>query len=102
VEKGGWGETIKQSRTRKIYTYLGNVNITDDSNAFIPGLTSPITPAMLAFRGDTTGRDNVINFIHGLDAYDGKASWSSGRDYKCEKELDSWGLYPFSTRCGSL
>ena len=72
VEKGGVGEKLlNRTNPRKIYTYLGNANITDDSNAFIPGLTSPITPEMLGFAsGDTTGRDRVVNFIHGLDSYD--------------------------------
>jgi type IV pilus assembly protein PilY1 len=72
VEKGGVGEKLfKRTELRKIYTYLGNPNITDSTNAFIPGLTSPITPGMLGLApADTTGRDKVINFIHGLDIYD--------------------------------
>jgi len=72
VEKGGVGEKLlNRAEPRKIYTYLGNPNITDDTNAFVPGFTSPITPGMLGLPGgDTTGRDKVVNFIHGLDSYD--------------------------------
>jgi type IV pilus assembly protein PilY1 len=72
VEKGGTGALLLNrdfsANPRKIYTYLGaNVNLTDSSNAFSlsnAGITS------VKLNSDATGRDQIINFIHGLDAYD--------------------------------
>ena len=76
VEKGGVGEILKErSDPRNIYTYLGSsTTLSDSSNAF--ALTNgAITPSFLGLSsGDTTGRDNVIKFIHGLDAYDENAN----------------------------
>ncbi|MDI6762080.1 MAG: PilC/PilY family type IV pilus protein [Thermodesulfobacteriota bacterium] len=70
VEKGGVGEILqKRSASRNIYTYLGNTNLSDISNAFSTS-NNAITPTLLGLSaGDTTGRDNVINFIHGFDSY---------------------------------
>jgi outer membrane protein assembly factor BamB len=78
VEKGGTGSLLLNrdfsTNPRKIYTYLGtNVNLTDASNAFSLTNTGPtgITPERLGLTsGQTTERDQIINFIHGLDAYD--------------------------------
>jgi len=71
VEKGGVGEVLKRrTDPRKIYTYLGNTDLTHSSNAFTTG-NSAITPTLLGLSsGDTTGKDKIINFIHGFDAYD--------------------------------
>jgi type IV pilus assembly protein PilY1 len=75
VEKGGAGALLLNrdfsANPRKIYTYLGaNVNLTDSSNAFKLSNTT-ITPQKLGLSsGDNVGRNNVINFIYGLDAYD--------------------------------
>ena len=75
VEKGGAGAVFLNrdfaTNPRKIYTYLGtNVNLTNSSNAFTLGNAS-ITPQKLGLSsGDNVGRNNVINFIYGLDAYD--------------------------------
>lgn len=74
VEAGGVGEVLlKRTTARKIYTYLGiNTDLTDSSNAnaFDKGNTS-ITPQKLGLASDDiTGRDNIIDFIHGLDVYD--------------------------------
>jgi len=72
VERGGVGEVLlKRASARNIYTYLGtSVNLNDSSNAFILSNTG-ITPAILGLsNNDFSGRDKVINFIHGLDAYD--------------------------------
>lgn len=71
VEKGGLGQILKdRSGQRNIYTYLGNENLSDSSNAFSTS-NNAVTPALLGLSaGDTTGRDNVIKFIHGIDAYD--------------------------------
>jgi type IV pilus assembly protein PilY1 len=72
VEKGGVGEALlKRTTARKIYTYLGtNTDLTDASNAF--GLSnSQITPTKLGLNlNDDAGRDKLINFMHGYDAYD--------------------------------
>lgn len=74
VEAGGVGEVLlKRTTARKIYTYLGiNTDLTDSSNAnaFDKGNTS-ITPQKLGLDSDDiTGRNNIIDFIHGLDVYD--------------------------------
>jgi len=72
VEKGGVGEILKNREpARNIYTYLGsNVNLSDSSNVFSTS-NNAITPTLLGLSaGDATGRDNVIKFIHGIDAYD--------------------------------
>jgi type IV pilus assembly protein PilY1 len=72
VEKGGVGEILKsRSGPRNIYTYLGNnTNLYDSENAFALS-NSAITPVLLGLSsGDTTGRDKIINFIHGFDSYD--------------------------------
>lgn len=71
TDGGGVGEVL-QNRTaaRNIYTYFRtNVELTDSSNAFSTS-NSAITPSSLGLAsGDTTGRDKVINFVHGYDAY---------------------------------
>ena len=72
VEKGGVGEILKnRSASRNIYTYLGsNANLNDSSNGFALS-NGAITPTLLGLASeDTTGRDKVVNFIHGLDSYD--------------------------------
>ncbi len=72
VEQGGVGEVLlKRTSARNIYTYFyTQVNLNDSSNAFTTGNAS-ITPTVLGLlAGDTTGRDKLINFVHGYDAYD--------------------------------
>jgi type IV pilus assembly protein PilY1 len=72
VEKGGVGGILKnRSTVRNIYTYLGtSSNLADSSNAFTLANTS-ITPSLFGLlSSDNTGRDNLINFVHGYDAYD--------------------------------
>lgn len=72
VEKGGLGEILKnRSALRNIYTYLeSNANLYDSSNAFALS-NGAITPTLLGLSsGDTTGRDKIVNFIHGFDSYD--------------------------------
>lgn len=74
VEKGGVGALLLSrdfnTNPRKIYTYLGtNVNLTDSSNAFRLSNTVGITPSRLGLSSGAE-RDQLINFIHGLDAYD--------------------------------
>lgn len=74
VEKGGTGALLLNrdfsTNPRKIYTFLGtNVNLTDSTNAFSLSNTVGITPTKLGL-SSTAERDQLINFIHGLDAYD--------------------------------
>jgi type IV pilus assembly protein PilY1 len=77
TDMGGVGEILlDRTSARAIYTYLGtNTNLTDisdplKSNAFVLS-NSLITPSLLGLNSsDSTGRDKIINFIHGLDAYD--------------------------------
>ena len=72
VEKGGVGQVLlDRTSARNIYTYLGtNADLKDSSNLFSVS-NSSITPGRLGLIGsDTAGRDKLINFIHGFDAYD--------------------------------
>jgi len=72
VRRGGVGEILlRRTEPRNIYTYLGtSTDLTADSNAFRLD-NNAITPEMLGLPSpDTTGRDALINFIHGLDSYD--------------------------------
>ena len=85
VEKGGVGQLLlDRASARKIYTYLGtNADLTNSANLFSLSNNS-ITPAKLGLTGgDTTGRDKLINFIHGFDAYDenGNRIVSEKRDW---------------------
>jgi type IV pilus assembly protein PilY1 len=72
VEAGGVGEVLlKRTTSRKIYTYFGtNTNLTDSSNTFGKSNAS-ITPLTLSLAfDDITGREKIIDFMHGLDSYD--------------------------------
>jgi len=72
VECGGVGQLLlNRASARKIYTFLGtNYNLTDTSNIFSRS-NSAITPTTLGLlSGDYTGRDKLIDFIHGYDTYD--------------------------------
>ena len=85
VKRGGVGEVLlNRSAARNIYTYLGtSSNLTDSSNAFHVD-NSAITPSMLGLsQNNDTGRNDVINFIHGKDAYDenGNKSTNEKRDW---------------------
>jgi len=70
TDAGGVGEKLlaMDLTTRKIYTYLGtNVALID---LFAAPPTGSITPTDLGLAvGDTVGRDNLIKFIYGYDAY---------------------------------
>jgi len=99
VEKGGVGQLLlDRASARKIYTYLGtNADLTNSSNLFSLSNNS-ITPAKLGLTGgDTTGRDKLINFIHGFDAYDEMGTGSSTK-----KETGSWVLHSLEARGYSL
>jgi len=85
VEEGGVGEVLlNRSSARNLYTYMEtNANLTHSSNAFVLSNAS-ITPTLLGLlSGDTTGRDKLINFVHGYDAYDddGNGITSEKRDW---------------------
>jgi type IV pilus assembly protein PilY1 len=70
VEKGGVGEVLKNRPSpRNIYTYLGlNVDLTHSANAFN---NTNITPTILGLvSGDNGGRDKLVQYVHGYDAYD--------------------------------
>jgi type IV pilus assembly protein PilY1 len=72
VQKGGIGEVLMdRSSSRNIYTYLEpNLNLTDSSNAFTTA-NSLITPTLLGLVStDNAGRDKLIQFVQGYDAYD--------------------------------
>jgi len=72
VKRGGVGEILlNRSAARNIYTYLGtSSNLTDSSNALHID-NSIITPSILGLApNDDAGRNQVINFAHGKDAYD--------------------------------
>ena len=72
VDRGGVGTLLfNRVAARNIYTYLEtNIDLTDSSNAFNLS-NSAITPQKLGLDpNDTTERNNIINFIKGLDAYD--------------------------------
>jgi type IV pilus assembly protein PilY1 len=73
VEKGGVGEILQSNNSRKIFTYVGtepDLMHASNVNAFALS-NSTITPEMLGLAsGDITGRNKVIDFIHGKDAYD--------------------------------
>jgi type IV pilus assembly protein PilY1 len=85
VEKGGLGEVLmRRSSARNIYTYLGNtINLAHSSNEFSLS-NNLITPAALGLAsGDSSGRDKLIKFVHGYDAYDdnGNGSTDEKRDW---------------------
>jgi type IV pilus assembly protein PilY1 len=70
TESGGVGQVLLDRTTpRNIYTYLGtSTDLTHDSNLFD---TVNITPDMVGLDpGDTAGRDKVVGFVYGEDAYD--------------------------------
>jgi type IV pilus assembly protein PilY1 len=88
VEKGGVGYILKNMSDlskRNIYTYLGtNSDLTDSSNKFIAGTSSPISPSLLGLSTDEE-RDKLVNFLYGYDSYDedmnpgtDKRSWILG------------------------
>jgi type IV pilus assembly protein PilY1 len=72
VEKGGVGEALlKRSTARNLYTYFGTkADLTDSTNAFKTG-NNLITPTTFGLdSADSSGRDKLIQFVQGYDAYD--------------------------------
>ena len=77
VDQGGVGAVLLAGNpdSRNIYTYLGtNTDLTNSSNAFSKS-NAAITPTLLGLTsGDTTGKNNIIDFIHGWDVW----NWNNG------------------------
>jgi len=70
ADQGGVGEVLLDRTTpRQLYTYLGfTTDLTHPANAFTG---ANITPDMLGLDpADTDGRDKIIDFVYGYDAYD--------------------------------
>ena len=73
VEKGGVGIVLQKMSNfydRKIYTYLGNTDLTDTSNRFN---ATNINPSTLGL-STTADRDKLVNFLYGYDGYDGSGN----------------------------
>jgi type IV pilus assembly protein PilY1 len=85
VEKGGVGELLlKRTTVRNLYTYFGtNTNLTDSANAFQLSNMAIIPLQLGLVASDNPGRDKIINFIHGFDAYDenGNGNLTEKRDW---------------------
>jgi type IV pilus assembly protein PilY1 len=70
VTKGGAGEVLlRRTEPRKLFTDLGDSNLTSESNAFNTANTE-ITPELLGLAPkDVLERERVIQFTHGYDSY---------------------------------
>jgi len=70
VNIGGVGEVLlKRKEPRKLFTGLGNPNLTAVSNAFTTE-NQKITPELLGLAPkDTLERERLIQFVHGYDSY---------------------------------
>lgn len=105
VTSGGVGEQLmSRSTSRALYTYLGsNTSLTDSSNAFSTGNTG-ITNELLEVADDAE-KDKLINFIHGIDAYDDNSSgnttekreWIMGDVLHAKPLVVNYASYSFST-----
>jgi type IV pilus assembly protein PilY1 len=66
---------LSNTNMRKIYTYFGtNTQLRDASNQFVTANPSVTPTALGLVAGDTTGRDKLVKFIHGQDAYSGSTT----------------------------
>ncbi len=67
---GGVGEVLlKRKEPRKLFTDLGDPNLTAASNAFTTE-NQKITPELLGFAPkDALERERLIQFVHGYDSY---------------------------------
>ena len=105
VTSGGAGEQLlARSTARNIYTYLGsNTILTDATNSFVTtnaGITSTLMDV-----ADSTEKDKVINFIHGIDAYDDnsdgnttqKREWIMGDVLHSKPMVVNYEMYLFNT-----
>jgi type IV pilus assembly protein PilY1 len=75
VTKGGVGEVLlRRTEPRKLFTNLGNPNLTAASNAFTTE-NQRITPRLLGLaRWNALERERLIQFVHGYDSYTGKTA----------------------------
>ena len=70
VDKGGVGEVLlTRSKPRRLFTNLGDSNLSAESNAFTTSNTQ-ITPELLGLSSkDSLERERVIQYTHGYDSY---------------------------------
>jgi len=67
ITKGGVGEKlVKRNKPRKIYTYLGDANLTATSNSFDIS-NEKLTSTILGV--SESEREKLIQYIHGYDSY---------------------------------
>jgi type IV pilus assembly protein PilY1 len=102
TDAGGVGEKLLETTnadpdpaktsTRNIYTYFReSINLIDPSNAFTLSNDVRITPELLGLLpGDTVGREALIKFTHGLDAYYENEIYPKGPDNKKDWVLGSF------------
>lgn len=105
VSSGGVGEKLlTRTSGRNIYTYMGsNAALTDASNAFSTTNTN-ITSTVMEV-ADSTEKNKVVNFIHGLDAYDDnsnsntteKREWIMGDVLHAKPLVVNYANYTFNT-----
>ncbi len=67
IDKGGVGEVLlTRNKPRNIFTFLGDINLKAESNAF-EGKNEKLTSSLLGV--GPTERDRLIQYIHGYDSY---------------------------------
>ncbi len=104
VEEGGIGDILLNrnlvTNPRHIYTYTGtSSSLTNTTNALTTSNTA-ITEAMLDV-ASATAKNNVINYVHGFDAYDEdvdsnvgeKRSWIMGDILHSKPAVVSYNRY---------
>jgi type IV pilus assembly protein PilY1 len=108
VDVGGVGDMLlKRTSVRNIYTYTGaNRALSDPTNAFT-AVNIDISETQLGFApGDLASRDDLINFIYGLDSYDTdpnngvtdeKRSWTLGDILHSRPQIVSYSTYTVGT-----
>jgi type IV pilus assembly protein PilY1 len=87
VDKGGVGEVLqRRSRSRNLFTYLGESSLTAETNAFKTS-NEQLTPERLGLSAkDMVGRERLIQYVQGFNPYRGskesatlkKRSWILG------------------------
>ncbi len=108
VDSGGVGKVLLDrdfsTTPRKLYTYTGtSTTLTDASNAFTTG-NAAVTTALLGV-STAADRTNLINYVHGLDAYDDdgdtntteKREWILGDILHSKPLVVGYATYAFST-----
>jgi type IV pilus assembly protein PilY1 len=70
VDTGGVGEALlTRSKPRRLFTNLGDSNLTVESNAFATS-NAQITPGLLGLSSrDIVGREKLIQYVQGYDSY---------------------------------